>query len=96
MKIGDDAVPKKSATLLPCLLLLASCATAPTVQLHPDPEAQTCIRELPELDPLPEDAQGLISIETMQNFLRGTLLLRFDSSLQPSPATSSTERPKRN
>lgn len=79
---------KENAWLIALTLLLASCVTVPIGQLPPDPQA--CLATLPELDPKLEDAQGLLSIETMQNFLRGSLPLRLEFELSATPATSST------
>lgn len=75
-------------SLLALTLWLASCANVQPAP--PQVEGALCPR-LPDLDPPTEDAQELISIETMQNFLRGSLPLRFESSLSGTSVTPSTD-----
>lgn len=82
---------RTSYAMLASLMLLASCASAPSVQLQPD--QQTCINDLPPLPPKVEDAREPDFTETMRSFLRGELTLRSESALRETPATRSTSAP---
>lgn len=77
-------------TTLLSLPLLTACGSVPSAPQTPDPAM--CINSLPALEPKLEDAQGLLSIETMRSFLSGSLVLRAASSLSATPATGSTTR----
>lgn len=71
-------------------LLLMSCASAPPA----DPQAMVC-PQLPPLAPKSGDAQEPSYTETMQSFLRGSLIEPSSPGTSATPAMPSTSAPRR-
>jgi len=76
------------ALLLPMLLSLQACCTAPT-----DPALKAI--SLPELVKLPADALEHNFTEATQRFLSGNLALPISYELNSKPATAPTTTPAR-
>lgn len=79
---------KEIVCLLALMLLLVSCATAPSGP----PDNQLCLRELPDLAP-PVHAQEPDFIETMGCFLSGKLGCAKTSETSATSTSANTSGP---